>query len=115
MTSDWRRVLTLCSIIAVQGLASTYERTWSVETDSQTKQRYHWLRERLPIDLKNNDIHANVYAFEYPSVWYDRDPDHTSLEECGRQLLASVQKSRRHKGAARLCPTKVRLNRINQM
>ena len=93
------------SIIAVQGLASSYEWTWSVEVANRGE-RYYWLRERLPVDLETSGIKPRILAFEYPSKWYG-DPDHTTLEECGRQLLHCIVRERCHKGIARICAAKV--------
>jgi len=59
-------------IIAVHGLASKYDRTWSVQLKDGN--RYHWLREKLGVDVP----HARILGYEYPSEWYG-DPAYTNL------------------------------------
>jgi triacylglycerol esterase/lipase EstA (alpha/beta hydrolase family) len=88
-------------IVFVQGLASDYERTWSIERPDGT--RYHWLREKLKEDMPD----ARVLAFEYPSRWYE-NPTHTTLSECGGMLMRSLLMDRRHAAGVQTCPTRRR-------
>lgn len=53
-------------IVFVQGLASRYQTTWSVEDPTELDGRYYWLRQKLPRDVRN----GRVLAFEYDSSWY---------------------------------------------
>lgn len=96
-----RRLTSPPSIIAVQGLGSNYDWTWSVAAEA-TGQRYHWLRQSIRSELP----HARVLAFDYDSRWYD-NPASVSLEECGAQLLRAVLADRGHAESTRMCPTSV--------
>jgi hypothetical protein len=78
-------------IIAVHGLASKYERTWSVQLEDGN--RYHWLREKLPADVPE----ARILGYEYGSDWYG-DPTYTNLEECGTEFLRCIIRDRCHRG-----------------
>ncbi len=88
-------------IIAVHGLASTYDRTWSVTLDNS--ERYHWLRAKLGVDVPQ----ARILGHEYGSEWYG-DPSYTNLEECGAELLRCIIRDRRHAGRHEMCPTRRR-------
>lgn len=93
--------LTGHSIIAVQGLGSSYDWTWSREIPG-SKQRYHWLRSSIPRDFE----HARVLAFDYDSKWIG-DVDSVSLQECGSRLLRAVIEDRCHIGDFRMCLERV--------
>jgi Alpha/beta hydrolase family len=86
-------------IIAVHGLASRYESTWSVKLEDGS--RYHWLREKLGADMP----HARILGYEYGSDWYG-DPTYTNLEECGTEFLRSIITNRRHQGRPEMCPAR---------
>lgn len=88
-------------IIAVHGLASKYERTWSVELEDGS--RYHWLQEKLGADIPQ----ARILGYEYGSEWYG-DPAYTNLEECGSELLRCIIRDRCHLGRPEMCPTRRR-------
>ncbi|KIM91909.1 hypothetical protein PILCRDRAFT_104252 [Piloderma croceum F 1598] len=83
-------------IIAVQGLASTYEWSWSIESEDGT--RYHWLRELLPQNLQK----PRVLAFEYNSEWYE-NPAHATLDDCGKRFLECLVEDRTHRGHTHIC------------
>lgn len=84
------------SIIAVQGLASTYERTWTKEL--QDGSRVMWLKDLLPKDLPS----ARILTFEYDSKWLN-DPSHVSLRDCADRLIESIMWDRTHDGEATPC------------
>ena len=86
-------------IIAVHGLASSYEWSWSYQLDDTA--RYSWLRERLGADIPD----AQILGYEYPSEWYG-DPAYTNLEECGAELLRCIIRSRCHLGRPDMCGTR---------
>ncbi len=93
--------LTKNSIIAVQGLGSSYDWTWSVKVPG-SEERYHWLRASIRKEMP----HARVLAFDYDSHWYG-DPASVSLEECGAHLLRAILADRRHPGKTKMCPARV--------
>lgn len=87
-------------IIAVQGLASAYESTWT--KDVGNGQSVMWLRDLLKTDLPN----ARITSSEYDSKWLN-DPAMISLEDCGERLLESVIWDRTHKRSRehrQMCP-----------
>ncbi|PGH14460.1 hypothetical protein AJ80_05905 [Polytolypa hystricis UAMH7299] len=88
-------------IIAVQGLASTYERTWSKERNDGSS--VMWLRDLLPVDLEE----ARIMTFEYDSKWLE-DPSYVSLRDCGERLLRSILYDRTHRGEETMCPIMAR-------
>jgi hypothetical protein len=92
--------LTLTSVIAVQGLASTYEWTWTKELSDGSS--VMWLRDLLPADLPD----ARIMSFEYDSRWL-HDPSLVTLEDCGDRLLESIIWDRTHKGSKQMCPIMV--------
>ncbi|KAJ7753873.1 hypothetical protein B0H16DRAFT_1690747 [Mycena metata] len=89
-------------IIAVQGLGSTYDWTWSAEIPGSTE-RYYWLRSSICKEMP----HARVLAFEYDTHWLG-DTDNVSLSECGARLLRAILRDRAHAGDSRMCPTRSR-------
>jgi hypothetical protein len=97
------------SIIAVQGLGSSYEWTWSVPLPSDNQSRYYWLKQSLPRDLPN----ARILAFEYDSKWFG-NPDKVTLEECGARLLRCIVQDRTHRGETQMCQSRVRRNKSTQ-
>jgi hypothetical protein len=88
------------SIIAVQGLASTYEWTWTKELGDGSA--VMWLRDLLPADLPD----ARIMSFEYDSKWL-HDPSLVKLKDCGDRLLESIIWDRKHKGSKKMCPIMV--------
>lgn len=88
-------------IIAVHGLASTYETTWCAKLKDGS--RYPWLREKLGVDVPE----ARILGFEYGSEWYG-EPSYTNLEECGTELAQCIIRDRRHAGRTEMCPTRRR-------
>lgn len=93
-------ILTAASIIAVQGLASTYEWTWTKELPDGSK--VMWLRDLLPSNLPD----SRVLSFEYDSRWL-HDPSFVDLEACGDRLLESIIWDRTHRGSQHMCPIMV--------
>ena len=89
----------MCSVVAVQGLASNYETTWTAYDEG--KRPCMWLRDLLPLDLPA----VRIQTFRYDSRWYD-DPDYVSLRECGKRLLYALIADRTHRGQCNLCPTR---------
>ncbi|KAJ7703465.1 hypothetical protein B0H16DRAFT_1831031, partial [Mycena metata] len=83
-------------IIAVQGLGSTYDWTWSAEIPGSTE-RYYWLRSSICKEMP----HARVLAFEYDTHWLG-DTDNVSLSECGARLLRAILRDRAHAGDSRI-------------
>ncbi|KAJ7023620.1 hypothetical protein C8F04DRAFT_1271190 [Mycena alexandri] len=89
-------------IIAVQGLGSTYDWTWSAEVPG-LRERYYWLRSSICREMP----HARVLAFEYDTRWLG-DTDNVSLSECGSRLLRAILQDQAHTGDSRMCPTRSR-------
>ena len=87
-------------MIAVQGLASTYEWTWKKRLDNGT--HVMWLRDLLPKDLPL----ARILTFEYDSKWLE-DPSFVSLGDCGARLLQSIIWDRTHQTESHMCPKMV--------
>ncbi|KAL8789665.1 MAG: hypothetical protein Q9195_006718 [Heterodermia aff. obscurata] len=77
-------------VVAVQGLASNYETTWTAYDENERP--CMWLRDLLPLDLPA----ARIQTFIYDSRWYD-DPDYVSLRECGKRLLYALLADRTHR------------------
>ncbi|OBT38828.1 hypothetical protein VE00_10774 [Pseudogymnoascus sp. WSF 3629] len=88
-------------IIAVQGLASTYESTWTHKLSDGTS--VMWLRDLLPVDLPD----ARIMSFEYDSNWL-HNPSFVKLKDCGDRLLESIIWDRTHKGGQKMCPIMAR-------
>ncbi|KAF8253065.1 hypothetical protein K440DRAFT_627253 [Wilcoxina mikolae CBS 423.85] len=89
-------------IIAVQGLASSYEWTWNAVLEDG--RNVMWLRDLLPSDLPE----ARILTFEYDSKWMQTkrdDPAFVTLEDCGKRLLQSVIWDRTHKYEDEMCKT----------
>jgi len=93
-------MLTQISIIAVQGLASTYEWTWTKQLSDGSS--VMWLRDLLPQDLPD----ARIMTFEYDSKWL-RDAAKVTLEDCGNRLLEAVIWDRTHWKSQQICPIMV--------
>ncbi|KAI9786679.1 MAG: hypothetical protein M1839_006230 [Geoglossum umbratile] len=85
-------------IIAVQGLASAYERTWTKKAEDGTK--VMWLKDLLPEDLPC----ARILTFEYNSNWIE-NPANVDLEQCAHDLLQAIIWDRSHRGEKRMCKT----------
>ncbi|KAJ7710200.1 hypothetical protein B0H14DRAFT_2159311, partial [Mycena olivaceomarginata] len=83
-------------IIAVQGLGSTYDWTWSAEVPG-SRERYYWLRSSICKEMP----HARVLAFEYDTRWLG-DTDNVSLSECGSRLLRAILQDRAHAEDSRI-------------
>lgn len=91
------------SIVAVQGLASEYERTWTRTTNEDgIEKSVMWLKDLLPLDLPC----ARILTFEYNSKWMTR-PASVTLEDCARQLLDAIRWDRAHKDKTKICKAMV--------
>jgi len=84
-------------IVAVQGLATTFERTLF---DRDTN--HSWLADFLWQDFPD----ARVLAFQYHSEWYD-DPERINLADCGERLLRCLVRDRCHVGQLGMRPSRV--------
>ncbi len=83
-------MLTLTSIIAVQGLGASPYFTWvtKVPMGNQEIKEVMWLRDLLPNHVQN----ARIATFSYLSDWYTyKKGVTTSLRELGEQLLNALQ------------------------
>ena len=89
----------LRSLIAVQGLGSNYETTWTAQDSNGGT--YMWLRDLLPAKLNT----MRVQTFQYDSRWY-ADPDNVTLRDCGKRLLLALLSDRTHQGQQHLCPSR---------
>jgi hypothetical protein len=87
------------SIIAVQGLASAYERTWTKKLEDG---EVMWLRDLLKEDIPL----ARILTFEYNSTWID-NPANVSLKHCAQDLLQAIIWDRSHRGENSMCKTMV--------
>lgn len=85
-------MLSLPSIIAVQGLGAHPYFTWvrKVEMGSQERE-VMWLRDLLPSCVPS----ARIATFSYPSDWFTyREGVKTSLQALGEQLLNHLELDR---------------------
>ncbi|KAK3680915.1 hypothetical protein B0T22DRAFT_474365 [Podospora appendiculata] len=83
-------------IVAVQGLAASYDWTWTKKMEDGS--RVMWLRDLLPRDIPG----ARVLTFEYDSKWLN-DPSLVSLRDCADRLIESVLWDRTHLGETKVC------------
>ncbi|KAK3320455.1 hypothetical protein B0T19DRAFT_477722 [Cercophora scortea] len=88
-------------IVAVQGLAASYDWTWIKKMEDGS--RVMWLRDLLPRDIPG----ARVLTFEYDSKWL-KDPSLVSLRDCADRLIESVLWDRTHLGETKVCPQMAR-------
>jgi hypothetical protein len=84
----------------VQGLASSYERTWTKKLEDGTE--VMWLRDLLKEDIPL----ARILTFEYNSTWLE-NPANVSLKNCAQELLQAIIWDRSHRGENRMCKTMV--------
>ncbi len=83
-------MLTLTSIVAVQGLGASPYFTWvkKVPMENQEVKEVMWLKDLLPNHVPN----ARIATFSYLSDWYTYQKGvKTSLRELGEQLLQELQ------------------------
>ena len=86
-------MLSLVSIIAVQGLGAHPYFTWvkKVPVENQEVKEVIWLKDLLPSCVSN----ARIATFSYPSDWFThRKGVKTSLRELGEQLLNTLELDR---------------------
>jgi hypothetical protein len=86
------------SVIAVQGLAASYDWTWTKVLEDGS--RVMWLRDLLPQDLPS----ARILTFEYDTKWL-QNPSSVSLSDCADLLLESILWDRTHRGETKMCST----------
>lgn len=79
------------SIVAVHGLASTAETTWSYKLREGQNVTIGpmWLRDFLP----QENLQARIMVFNHNSAW-ERDATTKSLEDHGNDLLRVLDKAR---------------------
>lgn len=84
-------LLTRRSIIAVHGLGSNVDWSWTWQDKSGQRKPIHWLQDArmLPAVVPR----SRIMVYTYESRWY-ADAPHTRLQLCGEDLVRSVHNFR---------------------
>ncbi|KAG5655550.1 hypothetical protein KAF25_003887 [Fusarium avenaceum] len=82
---------TRVDIIAVHGLGSNVDRTWTWRGVDKTQEPVNWLKDA---DMLQSKIpNARILAFNYESTWLS-DAPRTRVELCGEDLIHSLHRLR---------------------
>ncbi|KAI6765424.1 hypothetical protein HG530_006494 [Fusarium avenaceum] len=82
---------TRVDIIAVHGLGSNVDRTWTWRGINKTQEPVNWLKDA---DMLQSKIpNARILAFNYDSTWLS-DAPRTRVELCGEDLVHSLHRLR---------------------
>ncbi|KAF2964765.1 hypothetical protein GQX73_g8791 [Xylaria multiplex] len=79
------------SIVAVHGLGSNVDWSWTWQDKKGHRPPVHWLKD--PNMLPNVMPHARIIAYNYESRWH-ADAPKTRLELCGEELVKSLHSFR---------------------
>ncbi|KIL87216.1 hypothetical protein FAVG1_09773 [Fusarium avenaceum] len=78
-------------IIAVHGLGSNVDRTWTWRSSCDPQKTVNWLKDA---DMLQSKIpNARILAFNYDSTWLS-DAPRTRVELCGEELMQSLHRLR---------------------
>ncbi|KAM0216980.1 hypothetical protein ACHAQD_007699 [Fusarium lateritium] len=78
-------------IIAVHGLGSNVDRTWTWRGTGHSQKTVNWLND--PDMLQSKIPNARILAFNYDSTWLS-DAPRTRVELCGEELVQSLHRLR---------------------